>query len=146
MDYDVLAGEFIKKIQQLGKAKLQKKITDCMRCEAFMLQYIALNEGHALPSQISDEMNLSTARVAAALNSLEHKNLITRSIDPRDRRRILVELSPSGRTLAREHARMLLEETTAMLRMLGERDAEEYVRITGKLAEQTTINNAQLWR
>ncbi|MCL2085183.1 MAG: MarR family winged helix-turn-helix transcriptional regulator, partial [Oscillospiraceae bacterium] len=82
-----------------------------------------------------DEMRVSSARVAAALNSLEQKGLITRQINKDDRRKILVGVTEHGKKMAEKHRQDVIGVAAKLLNLLGEHDAKEYVRITGKLAE-----------
>jgi len=135
MDYEKLAEELLRNMNTLRKCMPQKQISESLRGETFALQYIAEREGYVIPSEISNEMGISSARIAAALNSLENKGFVTRQIDPSDRRRILVQLTPAGREQARKHRQLMLSAMANMLAYLGEGDAEEYIRITGKLAE-----------
>lgn len=109
---------------------------ESMQGEAFVIQFLAHSPKAVIPSEISATMGISSARIAAALGNLENKKLITRSIDPSDRRRILVELTGEGEVMAREHHQMVLEHMTKMLSLLDEEEAIEYVRLTGKLAER----------
>jgi len=135
VDYKELAAEFMQKLHILNKARPHKRISESMHGEAFVLKYLSYQDGFVLPSEISNIMGISSARIAAALNSLERKGLITRQIDPSDRRRILVELTSEGKALAESQHQEILENTTKMFAFLGEHDAREYVRITGRLAE-----------
>ena len=135
MDYRELAAEFFKDLHSLRKARPQKHISESLRGEAFALQYIAFHDGPVLPGEISGEMGISSARIAAALNSLEKKGLVTRRIDPEDRRRILVELTELGKEQARKHTEEILDNITQILSVLSEEDAREYVRITSILAK-----------
>lgn len=135
MDYLKLANELLRKMRSLQRAQPQKRINEFLQGEAFVIQYIARQDSNVLPSEISNEMNISSARIAAALNNLEGKGLITRQIDKSDRRRVLVSLTKAGEELAEEYYQMALEETAGILGYLGERDAKEYVRIMGRLAD-----------
>lgn len=135
MDYMELADDLLRKMQSLRKVPPHKSITDSVQGEAFVLYYIARRSGDVLPGEISHEMAVSSARIAAALNSLESKGLITRKIDSGDRRKILVGATREGKALADKHQQVVLEEAAKMLALLGEHDAKEYVRITGKLTE-----------
>ena len=135
MEYDQLAFEFMEKMKLLQRAKPHKHINEAVQGEAFVLHYIAYNGGDVLPGEISHEMDVSSARIAAALNALEKKGLITRRIDPKDRRKILVAVTGAGMEEAERHRQAAVGVAAKMLGMLGERDAAEYVRITGKLAE-----------
>ena len=139
MDYTELAAEFLDKMQALRRLKPQKNITESLHGETFVLHYISLHGDDVLPGEISNEMDVSSARIAAALNSLEKKGLITRQIDPSDRRKILVKLTPAGENMSQKLQQDVINEATKMLRLLGEHDAREYVRITGRLAEMMPI-------
>lgn len=135
MDYVELATEFLAKMSGLQRAKFNKSINETVQGEGFVLAYIALQGGDVLPSEIGHKMGVSTARVAMALNSLEKKGLITRKIDVRDRRKILVGLTLEGKFLAEKNYRTAVDAVAKMLVLLGEHDAREYVRITARLVE-----------
>jgi len=137
MDYTNLAREFMEIMNQMRKCNIHKPISDSMHGEIFVLLYISKHEYNVIPSEISNEVGISTARVAATLNSLEKKGMITRKIDVNDRRRILVEMTPSGREQIENHFKMIMKITTNMLSYLGENDAKEYVRIMRRLAERS---------
>lgn len=87
-------------------------------------------------SDISNAMGATSARIAAALNSLEKKGLILRRIDAEDRRRILIDLTDAGREHVHKQNQMMMNFVTNMLKYLGEDDAKEYIRIMKKLADR----------
>jgi len=144
MDYSALAAKLLDSMQALHRARPQKHINESLHGEAFVLRFIAQHGGDVLPGEISGEMGVSSARIAAALNSLESKSLITRQIDLSDRRKILVGITPEGKALARQQQQAVIAGTSKMLALLGERDALEYVRITSKLAEIASTNRAEV--
>lgn len=135
MDYEILAREFLERTHQFRRKHQQKTIDETLRGENFLILYVMNRGGSVLPREISAAMNISSARVAAALNSLESKGLVTRRIDPGDRRRILVDVTPEGRQLACQHQEEALTKVAEMLEKLGESDARELVRIMGRLVE-----------
>ena len=140
MDYQALAVEFFKSLHALRKTRPQQHISDSLRGELFALQFIAMHDGPVLPGEISDEMEISSARIAATLNSLERKGLITRRIDANDRRRILVELTSEGVSQTKANSHELIANIMQMLSLLSEEDAREYVRITSILARKVEQN------
>ena len=105
MDYETLAREYMETLHKMRKRKNEKRINASLHGEQFVLTYVAHHDGSVIPSDISAEMGISTARIAAALGSLESKGLITRRIDEKDRRRILVELTSAGREKEAEHTK-----------------------------------------
>jgi len=96
MDYEDLAKEFIQNMRAAQTAGRQRSLQEGIRGETFVLYFIKENQGRTAPSQISDGMGVSSARVAMALNSLEEKGMITREIDVEDRRKIIVKLTEKG--------------------------------------------------
>ena len=135
MDYIALAREYMKVLYKMRKRKNPKRINDSLHGEQFVLAFVARRDGSVIPGDISKEMGISSARVAAALNNLEAKGLISRSIDPCDRRRILVELTEAGRAQEEEHTKQIMGMVVRMLEDLGEEDSVVFLRILGKLAD-----------
>lgn len=135
MDYSKLAEEFFYKSYQLKKNAHQQMIDESLQGEMFTLLYLKDQKGFVLPGEISTKMNISTARVANILNTLENKDFIIREIDKIDRRRILVSLTQQGEEKAEEHSKMIITQIAKMLEILGEEDAKSFVRITSKLID-----------
>ena len=135
MDYNKLAAELMSCMMSVRRIKPHKHMEEALHGEGFVLGYIAHHGGNALPGEIGHHMKVSTARIATALNNLEKKGLISRRIDPNDRRQILVGITQEGRELTDRHQRHVMEDTAKMLEYLGEHDAKEYVRIMRRLAE-----------
>lgn len=136
MDFTDLAKEFMALMYKMRKRNVQKQLSDSLHGERFALFYISKHEGNVIPSDISNEMGISSARVAAALNSLETKGLILRRIDGEDRRRIIVKLTEAGREQVEAHNRKVIGITANMLGYLGEEDARELLRIMKKLSDK----------
>ena len=136
MDYTCLAYELMETMNQYKKRNMHKQINEAMHGEIFTLYYINKHKGNVIPSDISNEIGISTARVAATLNSLENKKMVTRTIDSSDRRRILVAMTPAGKKEIEKHIKRITDITINMLCYLGEDDAKEYVRIMKRLAER----------
>jgi len=140
MDYPALAARLLDSMRALHRARPQKHINESLHGEAYVLRFIMVQNGDVLPSEISGEMGVSSARVAAALNSLESKGLITRRMAPRDRRKILVGITKEGKVQAEQQQEDVIAGAAKLLAMLGEEDAREYVRITGRLAKIASAN------
>lgn len=136
MDYESLAREFMDVMHRMRRRNDQRQINDSMHGENFVLSYISEHEGNVIPSDISNAMGTTSARIAAVLNSLEGKGFISRRIDPSDRRKILIDLTDDGRAQVDTHYQMIMSYTTNMLQYLGEYDSKEYIRIIKKLADK----------
>ena len=135
VDYQELAEEALQNMRALTMNMHLRTINESLQGRDFVLRYIASQSDEVIPSEISQEMGTSTARVAATLNDLEDKGFIQRSIDRSDRRRIRIKLTEDGQKHVIIHSKEILETMEKMLAYLGEEDAREYVRITGRLAK-----------
>lgn len=134
MDYERMAQIYMETMYQMRKRGTQKQINDSMHGESVILFVISQNEGKVIPSDISNEMGITSARVAAALNNLEAKGLIIRSIDAEDRRRIIVELTQLGKEQVNKQYEKIMSMVTNILKYLGEEDTMELIRILKKIA------------
>ena len=133
MSYTVIAEELLENMILANKSQSYSKLYKAVHGERFALQMIAMHNGMITPSEISRIAGTSPARIAAELNKLEQKGLITREIDPNNRRRILVHLTIDGIKSAEENHREVVQIAVELLTQLGEQDAREYTRIIGKL-------------
>ncbi len=140
MDYKELTMEMFQIMNEMHKIRHRKSMDGLVRGESFVLRYLMDNGNSAIPSDMSAAMGTTTARVAATLNSLDKKGLISRRIDSDDRRRIIVELTDEGKNIAKEQWQQFMADTEHMLRSVGDEDAKEYVRILKKMVAATKTN------
>lgn len=134
MDYTNLSKEFLQTIYKYYQIRSQQQLNNAMHGEAFVLQFIASHDNTTIPSDLKNAMSISSARIAMVLNSLEDKGLITRQIDSQDRRRTILKLTKTGEKKAEESSQELLDVAKRMLEYLGEEDAQNCIRIMGRLA------------
>ena len=84
---------------------------------------------------LAEATHVSTARMAALLNGLEERGFVARAKDDEDRRRTMVTLTEAGKQQVSDLSARRTAHTVAVLRELGAEDAQELVRIAGRLAE-----------
>lgn len=103
------------------------------RGEMIILKML-MNEHEAMnPGQLAQEMKVTPARITTLLNSLEDKQLIRRYTKPGDRRRIYVELSPTGREYTEKRQEEVLSRIVKMVEFLGQEDAETFTHLLRRL-------------
>lgn len=137
MDRERLAERMVDQTELLFRNGPQKQIGKHAQGECFVLRCLVRAENPLLPSDLSNLTQSSTARIAVVLNTLEKKGYITRAIDPSDRRRVLVSLTPAGMEYIQSVRRQLRRRMRVLLEELGEADAEEYLRITERILSIT---------
>ena len=135
MDWEVLAEMLVDQTELLFRHGPHKLIGKNARGECFVLRCLARSKAPLLPSDLSEQSHASTARIAVVLNTLEKKGLISRAIDPTDRRRILVSLTNVGQEYVAVVRTQLREDMKHLLEELGEQDAREYLRITKRILQ-----------
>ena len=135
MDYSEAASELIDRMFRFFHTPMQRKLSDFPKGETFILNYLTDREGPVLPSELSGAIQASTARVAAALNSLEAKGEVIRRPDSADRRRTLVILTPLGREQVLQRRRAVHRHFEKLLQLLGERDTAELFRLLDRIYE-----------
>ncbi len=134
MDEVQLAEEIIQAmIQMLKTGPKRQDVRRFSHGELQTMNFLMDQETPQLPGQISAGLEMSSARVAAVLNRLEEKGWVERQIHPKDRRKIWVRLTGQGRTELEDSRREVHEYIGGVLRILGERDAREYLRITKRM-------------
>ena len=103
--------------------------------EHFILKFLIDKDEAVIPSELSDAMHTSTARISAALGSLEKKGQIHREIDTTNRRNILVTITEEGRKRSREEILHMRKQMMRVLTEMGEQDAAELVRLMKRFFE-----------
>ncbi len=135
MEYRELTEQLLNSIYEFGKHKAAKTIGSNLKGETFTLMYLQLKGAEVSPGELVNVMEISSARVAALLNSLEKKELISRKIDPADRRKIVVKLTEKGQEKADNCRECSNRMVRAMLEWIGEEDARHLLRICRKVTE-----------
>ena len=86
------------------------------------------------PSALSEEMMLSTSAMTNRLERLEKRGLIARTMDPKDRRGIKVQLTDEGFALADKMVVSHVETEESMLSSLTEAERNQLRSLLTKIA------------
>lgn len=122
-------------IAEHGRQGAFDRFNHATKGERFILHFLADSDHAVLPSELSQALHSSTARISAILARLEEKGEIMREIDKQNRRNILVTVTPAGRERAKVEMRLMHDHLTQVLTELGETDTLELVRLLKKLKE-----------
>ena len=102
--------------------------------ELFVIHFLALHEREMLPSELSEAMNTSTARISALLNVLEKKNHIVRNVDLNNRRNVLVSLTEEGHKRIKKEMKQKRDCMIKVFSEMGEADTKEFLRLTERFS------------
>lgn len=143
MNYDALASELFSLRSSIPKIKIERKLAKMVQGERFVLNFLYEHGNMAYPKDISKAMAVSTARIAKLLNEMENNELILRTADSSDNRKIIVTITDKGIQKVNEYRSYFSQYLAGLLEKLGPEDAEEYVRLNKKLLHiiNETITN-----
>lgn len=130
--YD-LADRFLNVRRSLPYIKFDKEISRKVKHEICILSYLNLHDGSAHPKDLSEELMVSTARMAVLLNQLEEKEYIVRIPDEEDSRQTIVKLQPKGIRFFEDINDEILKFIAKCFKELGAEDSRELVRLYTKL-------------
>lgn len=98
--------------------------------ELFVLQFLYGEEKPVLPSELSEALESSTARISALLAALEKKGQIERNIDKSDRRNILVTLTQEGRIRAEKETKEIERSMSQIFAEMGKENTINFISLT----------------
>ena len=119
--------------EDLLRVPARHRISKLTQGEHFVLNYLLTHHRQAHPVDLSRGLVVGTARIAALLNRMEDKGLISRLPDPLNNRQVIVTLSPQGLEAIQTFRSQVIRSAAQMLADLGPEDAREFIRIQKKL-------------
>jgi DNA-binding MarR family transcriptional regulator len=98
--------------------------------------FVLYNRPGQTATELGEAMSMTKASLSGILDALEAAGLVLRSGDENDRRRALVSLTASGRTLCERKARELSSALEERFAPLSRAEREDFVRC---LADATAL-------
>lgn len=133
MDYEKIAAELLHIRAEFARIPEHQKINEFARGELFVLNYLLAHEGTAYPKDLSREMKVSSARIAALLNQTDKKGWTMRTADDEDSRQTLISMTERGHKAIVNKKREIFDMVVGMLEELGPEDAAELLRIKKRI-------------
>ncbi|MCM1364621.1 MAG: winged helix DNA-binding protein [Faecalibacterium sp.] len=133
MRKDELRTEIINVFAGLSHMRTFGDIQTNLKGENFLLAHLFNSGGESTPGKLAEFLDVSAARIAAILRSLESKDFIERISDGKDKRRIMVKLTEDGRKWVDSIQCDIIRHASDVLEGLGEEDSAELVRILKKI-------------
>ncbi|MPM61232.1 hypothetical protein SDC9_108089 [bioreactor metagenome] len=133
-DFD-LAAALLREQLKLFRTRGHQQCHSLSNGETYMLFLLEQAGGTMQPGSISEAMHVTTACVAAALRSMERKQLIIREISSLDRRYIDVAITTQGRERLACAKLKAQADLQRVLSRLEEEEARQYVTLVTRLAQ-----------
>lgn len=133
-----MAERLFDELRPNASYSLSKLLNESSQGELGVLGYLFFEKNNVLAGQLSDALNVSTARIANILNSLERKGFIKREEDALDKRKTIVVLTDNGKDFACNMRKKIINDISNIISEVGQEDIKEYIRISGKMKEVIT--------
>ena len=93
------------------------------------------DSGPLSPSEIGERLIVTRATVTGVVDSLERRGLVVRTPHPADRRSLLVELTPEGRTVVAEVRTLIHRNEKGWMSALSDDDLRAYIHLHHRIQE-----------
>ncbi|EOH99226.1 hypothetical protein UAY_02003 [Enterococcus moraviensis ATCC BAA-383] len=103
--------------------------------ESIVIKFLARYGEPTSPKHLAESLNLSSARIAVVLGSLEKKGQIERKMDPDDRRRINVTLTDCGKKAAKLQKKEMRDKIVQIFKLMGETETKQFIELTAKFVD-----------
>lgn len=136
MDYQTIAKELLSIRAYLVQNPVHRMMDEFVHGEYCVLNYLMNHSESIYPKDLSKEMSVSTARVAALLKQMEKKGWITRNADVIDNRQTIISLTDEGKIEINSKREEIIDAVVNMLKEIGSEDAKELLRIQHKMIKK----------
>jgi DNA-binding MarR family transcriptional regulator len=144
VNYQQLAEEFVLTVKSMNKSSFMMDLNRYSKGEMLVLNYLFKHqEESTVPSDLRNYTKTSSARIAAILGSLDAQGYITREIDRRDRRKILVSLTEQGRSVACAYHNAMLNRLASVFEHMGQAESQAFIERLKDFVEAGKIINSQ---
>ena len=114
---------------------INPRMEDLVRGESGVLLSLSKCKDGKLSGELGEALQLSSGRMSSILKSLENKKMIIRSYDLEDKRNVRVRLTKQGKQQAEQIDNSNRETIILLLEKLGEKDANELIRLNKRKIE-----------
>lgn len=128
-----LAYELIKCKTEMIHIPANRELAKIVKGELYVLNYLYTHHRAVHPKELSENMLVSTARIAALLNNMEKNGLITREHKDSDNRFVSVSITKNGIDRIVCQRSKTINYVASVIESIGTRDMEEYIRIQKKI-------------
>ena len=133
MAKEELLTDIIETLMMIGKSKTFLQFQESVKGEKNCLAVIFQNSGECSPGKIAEALDVTAARVAAILKSLESRGLVERFNDVKDKRKTFVKLTETGNAYVEQLGEILFGYAMLVVEKLGEADSVEFIRLLKKI-------------
>ncbi|MBF0619332.1 MAG: winged helix-turn-helix transcriptional regulator [Candidatus Omnitrophica bacterium] len=110
------------------------QVSDIPHAQLFVVMML-VHKGPSRSADIMRELKVAAPTATGIIDRLVKAGYVCRSTDAKDRRAVMVDLTPKGRTFATKLKGIVVKRWTETLAKISEADAEKYLEILKKINE-----------
>lgn len=110
-------------------------LSDLSRGEVGILGFLAYRENDVSAGVLSEELSITSARVASILNALEKKHFVIRQKSRIDKRKTIVHITSEGKKQIQQIKTNLVSKLEYIVDEIGVEDAIVYLEITKRIKD-----------
>jgi DNA-binding MarR family transcriptional regulator len=102
------------------------------------LNALAVIEGNGAPmaaGAVGASMHITSGTMTSVLDTLERKGYVERLMDPADRRRVLVDMTPDAQAVLNQLLPAVVQTTTAVLDGFSDKELNDVLRTLARIRE-----------
>lgn len=134
---DNLSGDIFKRIKNICDEKKTKKVLNLIqeggRGTFVILRILDEAKEKITAGELAEKTDVSTARVARALNGLEKKNYVKRIREKQDKRKVVIVLTDDGKKALEERKLKIKTTLEPLFNNLTEKETEEFLYLLKKI-------------
>lgn len=123
----------LENLQGMHSAAFFKNLSEGNAGIHAVLRILYESDDNITAGNISDYMNVSTARVAALLKKMSAKGLIIKDVDANDARITIVRLSPLGLEKVRQMKANLYKQVSAVIDKVGIEKMMDFISVSNEI-------------
>ncbi|HVY11713.1 MAG TPA: MarR family transcriptional regulator [Mycobacteriales bacterium] len=98
-----------------------------------VLMVLAGSESSLTPTQIGERVVARGSTVTGLVDTLERRGYVKRRADPKDRRRVLVAITPRGRDVTSAASAAIVRSDEEVMAIFSAAERERLIRLLGRL-------------
>ncbi len=135
VDLDKAVYDFKNMFNFQGSMNIISLLEEAYKGKLMILQLLECNNGSLFSGEIAKKLNVSTARVATAIKSLQEKGYVLRNQSNDDARKVLVTITNLGEKILLEYNHQVDSVLKNRLKKLNEEELKTFIDIGAKLFE-----------
>ena len=139
MDVENMAEMLFQQIKEGTSTPISEMLDEFNCGEIGVLSTLAFDQNPVTAGELSEKLNVTTARIARILNSLESKQYIRRKNDGTARRNRFVTITKKGKELADSTKKEIMDKIVQVIQEVGYDEIQTYISIVLKI--RSVLNN-----